>query len=277
MKFGVWCELFQDAPTLVEMAVEAEQAGWDGFFIWDTVVFSIEETFPIADPWVVLGAIAANTKRIRIGTMVTPLPRRRPWVVARETVSVDRLSNGRLTLGVGLGEGPDLENFGEETDLKVRAAQLDEGLDLLTKLWTGERVDHRGEHYRAEGVTFLPKPLQSPRIPIWVGGYWPNKAPVRRAARYDGAFMIVVENGRFSTPPEVIREVAVNVQQYRTTDAAFDIVGCGVTHRSKPREASQLMRQYADAGATWYLEAVDHYSLSLTQMRQRTRQSPPGA
>ena len=275
MKFGIQCEILQDAPTLVEFAVEAERAGWDGFFVWDSVVFSTDEIFDIADPWVTLGAIAARTSRIRLGPMVACLPRRRPWVVARQAASLDRLSNGRLIMGVGLGEGPDIENFGESTDLKVRARQLDEGLDLVTKLWTGKRVDHRGEFYKADGVTFQPTPVQTPRIPIWCGGYWPARAPFRRAARWDGVFPIKVENGEFIMRPDILHEILEVVREHRTSHAPYDIVGSGVTDPSKSKENQELIRAYADVGATWYLESVDHFSYSLPQMHERIRSGPP--
>src|SRR5205085_11755955 len=132
---------------LVSLAEEAESSGWDGFSLWDVMLFSEEENYSISDPWVVLGAIAARTQRLRLGTMVTPLTRRRPWKIARETVSVDHISSGRLVLGVGLGDEPDFSNFGEEADLKVRAQQLDEALDLLNQFWSAEVVNHEGRFY----------------------------------------------------------------------------------------------------------------------------------
>src|SRR5438067_4066679 len=193
MRYGVSMPNFADygdVHTLVELAREAEAAGWDGFFLWEHMIFWRDLRVPIVDPWVALAAIAAGTERISLGPMVTPVARRRPWKLARETVSLDHLSRGRLILGVGLGDPADADFgvFGEETDAKVRARKLDEGLNVLAGLWGGEPFSYRGEHYRVEETVFLPRPVQSPRIPVWVGGWWPHKPPLRRAARWDGVF-----------------------------------------------------------------------------------------
>ena len=274
MRFGLSCEILQDAPTLVSLAEDAEAAGWDGFFLWDTMLFSVKDAYPISDPWVVLGAIAVRTKRMRIGTMITPIPRRRPWKLARETVSVDHLSGGRLILGVGLGDEPDFSNFGEETALDVRARQLEEGVELLTGLWSGEPVNHDGRFYKAEAARFLPIPLQSPRIPIWGGGIWPNRAPFRRASRWDGAFPITVKDGAFFMTPEIIKEVAAYIRAQRQADSAYEIVANGVTDDAGTK-AAELVRAYGEAGATWYLESIDHFRGSLERMRHRIREGPP--
>ena len=186
MRFGMSVPAFadfSDPRVLAELAHDAEAAGWDGFFIWDAIFF--DPTFhPMADPWVSRAAVALSTQRLRIGIMVTPIARRRPWKLARETVSVDRLSKGRLILGIGLGDPAqwDFGFFDEPTDPKVRARLLDEGLDILTGLWSGQPFSYQGEKYNVKEVTFRPTPVQSPRIPIWVGGWWPNKPPLRRAA-----------------------------------------------------------------------------------------------
>src|SRR5689334_8757471 len=194
MKYGMSVAPFGDYANplaLAELASEAEQAGWDGFFIWDHIMF--DPTFhPIVDPWVGLTAVALHTTRIRIGTMITPLARRRPWKVARETVSLDQVSKGRFTLGVGLGDPSqwDYGFFGEEPDPKIRAEKLDESLDILSGLWSGEAFHYEGKHFTIKEVQFTPRPVQQPRIPVWVGGWWPNKPPMRRAARWDGAIPI---------------------------------------------------------------------------------------
>jgi alkanesulfonate monooxygenase SsuD/methylene tetrahydromethanopterin reductase-like flavin-dependent oxidoreductase (luciferase family) len=190
MKFGISLPPFGDFAEplfLGEIARQAEEAGWDGFFIWDHMIF--DPTFyPITDPWVALTVIALHTSRMRIGTLITPLARRRPWKLARETAALDRVSQGRLILGVGLGDPAQWEYgfFGEETDAKIRAEKLDEALSILTGLWTGEPFGFQGKHFHLRPVQFLPRPLQQPRIPIWVGGFWPHKPPMRRAARWDG-------------------------------------------------------------------------------------------
>jgi alkanesulfonate monooxygenase SsuD/methylene tetrahydromethanopterin reductase-like flavin-dependent oxidoreductase (luciferase family) len=182
-------EDYSDVRTVAALAADAEAAGWDGFFVWDHLAFVKAWRLRIADPWVLLTGVALATERLRLGPMVTPLPRRRPWKLARETVTLDRLSGGRLVLGVGLGEPPEDEygSFGEPTDPVVRAAMLDEGLEVLTRLWSGETVSFAGRHYRVDEVAFRPTPVQRPRIPIWVAGAWPRPGPLRRAARFDGS------------------------------------------------------------------------------------------
>ncbi|MDP9364041.1 MAG: LLM class flavin-dependent oxidoreductase, partial [Chloroflexota bacterium] len=210
---------FADPRALAALARDAEAAGWDGFFIWDHVVYD-PSFHPIADPWVGLAAVALATERVRLGTLVTPLARRRPWQVAREAASLDRLSGGRLVLGVGLGDPApwDFGFFGEEEDARVRARRLDEGLEIVAGLWSGRPVSHEGEHCRLREVTFLPTPVQRPRVPIWVGGWWPNKPPMRRAARWDG--VVPGARERALTPDEV-RELVAYVTAHRTTEAPF--------------------------------------------------------
>ena len=210
-------EEFADPRFMAELAYEAEQAGWDGVFTWDHVWLGMKE--PFADPWVALSAVAMRTERVRIGAMVTPLARRRPWQVARATVSLDHLSDGRLIFGAGLGSPPDTEFgvFGEETDRKIRARKLDEGLDVLAGLWSGEPFSYEGEEYRIDDVTFLPKPMQQPRIPVWVGGQWPNRAPFRRAARWDGAFPTANDGNTPITPDICGRSAITSARTGRAT------------------------------------------------------------
>src|SRR5579862_3268663 len=161
-------------PFLVaDLAHEAEDAGWDGFFVWDHLNYKLAsspEPLAIADPWILLAAMALRTRSIKLGPMVTPLPRRRPWKLARETVTLDHLSGGRLVLGVGLGSDDDGEyhDFGEPTDPRVHGGKLDEGLAILTRLWSGKQISYQGQHYQLAPVQFRPTPLQQPRIPIWV-------------------------------------------------------------------------------------------------------------
>ena len=175
---------FGDVNLLVDLAREAEQAGWDGFFLWDHLLY--QDDVPFVDAWIALAAIAAATERIRLGPLITPLPRRRPWKVARESVTLDHLSAGRLVLGVGLGIDfwREFAGFGgEAADDPERAALLDDGIEIITRLWSGEPVTYEGSRLRVDGVRFLPKPLQTPRIPIWSAVLWPPRPnPVRRAA-----------------------------------------------------------------------------------------------
>ena len=288
MRFGISIPAFADLSdprVLAELARDAETAGWDGFFLWDHIFF--DPTFhPIADPWVALAAVALSTERMRIGTMITPIARRRPWKLARETVSVDRLSNGRLTLGVGLGDPVqwDFGFFDEVTDSKTRARRLDEGLDILTGLWSGQPFSYQGEQYKVmKEVTFRPTPIQTPRIPIWVGGWWPNKPPLRRAARWDGVYALKA-NGEIT--PEEWRELLAYVQKYRTSTAPFDAAHAGATPGDNPTQAADLIQPYADAGVTWWIEPIDPWRFGWSYevpwapeatvlMRERIRQGPP--
>jgi alkanesulfonate monooxygenase SsuD/methylene tetrahydromethanopterin reductase-like flavin-dependent oxidoreductase (luciferase family) len=244
---------FGDARCLADLAARAEAAGWDGFFIWDHMVFSPTETYPIVDPWVALAAVATNTERVRLGAMLTPLSRRRPWKVARETVSLDHLSRGRLVFGAGLGYPPDadFEFFGEVSSTRERARMLDEGLEVLTRLWSGTEVRYEGEHYKVGPVTFLPTPVQKPRIPVWVAGWWPHKLPYQRAARWDG----VVPEMADWTLPKVADVAAMTsyIAQYRQSQDPFDVAMNG--HDCWGHEPE--MADYAQAGLTWWLERVD--------------------
>ena len=179
---------YADPRVLADLAELAEESGWDAVFCWDHLSRLGE---PATDPQVALAAMALATERVLLGAMVTPLARRRPAKVARETVALDHLSGGRLIVGVGLGSRDEEEfaSFGDSPDRVVRGQQLDEALDVLTALWTGEPVAHDGPHYRAHTAAgFRPTPVQQPRIPIWVAGTWPAKPAFRRAARFDGLF-----------------------------------------------------------------------------------------
>jgi len=220
--------------------------------------------------------------------MVTPLPRRRPWKLARETVSLDRLSNGRLILGVGLGDPVqwDFGFFGEETEAPIRAQRLDEGLAILAGLWSGEQFSFQGEQYTLPEVVFRPRPLQVPRIPIWVGGWWPHKPPMRRAARWDGVVPLKATGaelgGRLS--PQDVRDIVAYVRRFRTADAPFDVVIGGHTDGDGRSEDSRIVRSYLESGATWWIEDISPFSFGWTwgggawpaeQMQGRIRRGPP--
>lgn len=205
-------------PSVVaDLAAEAETHGWDGVFVWDHVLRT--PGLEVADPWIALAAMAVATERIRLGPMITPLTRRRPHVLARQAVSLDRLSGGRMVQGVGLGvdTNRELSAYGEETDSRIRAARLDEGMALIDELWSGREVRHRGEHFWADGVIHVPTPVQHPRIPVWVGGRGGNVAPVRRAARWDGYFPVDVT-------PEQLRVSVDQIGEHRGDLDGFDIV-----------------------------------------------------
>jgi alkanesulfonate monooxygenase SsuD/methylene tetrahydromethanopterin reductase-like flavin-dependent oxidoreductase (luciferase family) len=281
MNFGIDVpnhNAYSDPRLLVQLACEAEAAGWDGFFVWDHLVRWNDRRIPLADPWIALAAIAVKTERICLGPMVTPLTRRRPWKLARETVTLDHLSAGRLVLGIGLGARSDAEfkAFGDEGDPKVRAAMLDEGLAVLAGLWSGETFSYRGEYYQIEETQFRPGPVQFPRIPIWVAGTWPNKRPFRRAARWDGVFPLGVGQGQLDmVTPNVMTEIATYVMEHRTDDAPFDIVHSGITPGDSATEDAQIVAPYAALGVTWWLENINPERGSFQKMRRRVRSGPP--
>jgi alkanesulfonate monooxygenase SsuD/methylene tetrahydromethanopterin reductase-like flavin-dependent oxidoreductase (luciferase family) len=277
--FGV----YGNARVIADLAHDAETAGWDGFFIWDHM--TQDRPVPVVDPWITLTAAAATTSRIRLGTTVTPLPRRRPWKLARETVSLDHLSGGRLVLGVGIGLGEhEWAYLGEEPDQKVRGVMLDEALDVLTGLWRGEPFSFEGKYYHIREAHFLPQPVQQPRIPIWVGGFWPNKAPMRRAARWDGAFPLMP--WRDDSTPEAIyvqfQAAVAFVHDQRAQqgiDGSFDVIAIGGTPPEISGLAAEAASAYAEAGATWWLELLVPERFGdnkpVERMRDWVLQGPP--
>ena len=216
---------YADPAVVVDLAVAAEEGGWDGIFLWDHIVRTHEpHRLAAADPWILLAAIAAATERIRLGPMVTPLARRRPQKVARETVTLDHLSGGRLTFGVGLGVNTDgeLRRFGETVDDKARAAEYDEALQLLLALWSGDEVDHHGPHFTAECVRFVPRPIQQPRIPVWGAARGGAVRPVRRAARLDGLFPVTTDLDQLAAMLEASERPFVLVGGALFSDALRD-------------------------------------------------------
>lgn len=281
MKYGInipnfgW---FGDIDTLVDIAVETEEAGWDGFFLWDhLLVFKQEDmVLPFVDPWIALTAITCKTTKIRLGPLITPLPRRRPWKVAREALSVDHLSKGRLVLGVGIGAPPDVEfdYFGEESDTKIRAQMLDEGLDIITGLWSGEPFSFKGTHYQLEEMTFLPKPKQNPRIPIWVGGGVPNKAPFRRAARYNGVSPV---HAKWPEPVTThhLKDVLEIIRSERGNLNDYDVVVCGETSGTDSVKDKDIVEPWIKTGATWFLENINGMRAEIADLRERIRAGPP--
>jgi probable F420-dependent oxidoreductase len=270
-----------DPRTLVELARRAEAAGWDGFFVWDHLLVDATWTLEIADPWIALAAIAQATARIRLGPMVAALPRRRPAKLARETASLDRLSGGRLILGVGLGwpSGADFGWFGDETDLARRGSMVDESLAILAGLWSGEPFAFAGEHYRVGEATFLPRPVQEPRIPVWVAALRPGPdAPLRRAARWDG-FAPAVEDGYL--PLDVFARDVARVRELRASagtpaDAPYEMVAAGATPGDDRRAAAETVAGFEAAGATWWQEIVSDWLGGLDAMRARIDAGPPG-
>jgi len=287
MNFGLYLPnfgAFGDARVLANLAHEAEQVGWNGFFIWDHIVRPW--TTPVVDTWIALSAIALNTTTIRFGPLVTALPRRRPWKLARETVSLDHLSGGRFILGVGLGSsgGQIVEwaNFGEELDLRTRGEMLDEGLDILTGLWSGESFTYTGQHYQVKDSQFAPTPIQSPRIPIWVAGNWPHKAPFRRAARWDGMIpQVDLKQGDELTQ---LKQAIQYTQERRKNEASYEVVySPAPIPGNDPAKVAEWIARYTEVGVTWLLEELypQHFggewqgNWPVEAMRQRIIQGPP--
>ncbi|RBY89371.1 LLM class flavin-dependent oxidoreductase [Blastococcus sp. TF02A-30] len=242
MRVGLSIPVMDEPAALVDLGVAAEANGWDGVFLWHHVVGTPDFPVPIADAWVVLGALAVRTTRVRLGTTVTALPRHQPHEVARQAVTVDRLSGGRMVLGVGLGEPPsEYTALGRSADRRTLAGMLDEGLEVVRGLWSGEPFSHTGEHYTVEGVQFLPPPLQQPRIPVWASAMTRNERTLGRAARCDGVLLgaMTAEGGMDVLPAAAVAEVAAR------PDAPADVVVAA------PPGTDPAM--YADAGATWVL------------------------
>jgi alkanesulfonate monooxygenase SsuD/methylene tetrahydromethanopterin reductase-like flavin-dependent oxidoreductase (luciferase family) len=269
MRFGVIVNA-GDPREMADLAAEAEAAGWDGVFYYDAIAIDDIEVY---DPWVVLAAMAMRTERVRLGLIVSAPARRRPWKLAREAMTIDRLSGGRLVLPVGLGTTDDsgFGNVGEPTDAKTRAELMDESLAILEGLWSGEAFAFAGRHYRFGPMTFRPTPIRRPRIPIWVVGAWPNERSMRRVLRWDG---IVTQTDAV----DEIRAIVEYVEHERPIEfrgQPFEIVVQGSTPADDPSGASETVRPYAEAGATWWVDA-DWEAARVDSVRRRVQAGPPG-
>jgi alkanesulfonate monooxygenase SsuD/methylene tetrahydromethanopterin reductase-like flavin-dependent oxidoreductase (luciferase family) len=246
-----------DPRAVARIAAEAEEAGWDGVFVWDHVSYRAPVE-AIADPWVTLAAIACATSAVRIGPMVTPVPRRRPVKLARELATLDQLSGGRVTFGAGIGgDGSgELSGTGEELDDRVRGAMLDEGLEVLTQAFGGDVLQHRGPHYVADGFALRPAPLQSP-LPIWVAVRYGRLKPLLRAARYQGVFPIEIDH------PDKLAETLAALQR---PAGPYD-VAVGAQDDTDPRP-------YQAVGATWWMRGFSPYDVSEAQVRAVLKAGP---
>lgn len=266
---------FADPALLADLAVEAEEAGWDGFFLWDHVATTLD--LLATDAWIALAAAATRTRVIRLGPMVTPLARRRMTKLARETVALDRLSDGRLVLGVGLGFDDEREfaAFGDEGDRVIRARILDESLALLDQLWSGRPVSFAGQHLSVEAAPFLPRPVQRPRIPVWIAGMWPAKRPMRRAASWDGACPQKAGAGfEYQMTPAEMASVGRFIGGERTADGPFDLVHTGLLSGDRAADL-ELVRSYERVGVSWWLEHIYPGRLTVAQTRELIRLGPP--
>ena len=258
-----------DPRTAAELAALAEARGWDGVFTWDAIAIGSAEVY---DPWVLLAAIAMRTERVRIGAIVTPPARRRPWKLAREAMTLDRLSNGRLILPVGLGALDDsgFANVGEPAEARIRGELLDESLAILDGLWSGKPFAFEGKHYRFGKMTFRPVPVQRPRVPIWVVGAWPHERSMRRTLRWDGVY------AQADGVAGVRESVAWADREWpvATRDRPWDVVAEGTTPGDDPATASATVAQYEAAGATWWIES-DWNAGSVDAIRRRIEAGPP--
>jgi alkanesulfonate monooxygenase SsuD/methylene tetrahydromethanopterin reductase-like flavin-dependent oxidoreductase (luciferase family) len=276
MQHAVWLTAGEgiDAAEMVELGTLAEQAGWDGVFVSDSLPSA---DYP--DPWVVLAGVAARTEDVTLGTWVTPLPRRQPWQVASEVATLDRLSGGRVMLGAGIGNEEDYAAYGQSFTARERGDRLDETLDVVTGLWTGEPFTYDGEHFQLENAEVHPTPLQQPRVPILVGCWWPNEKPIRRGARWDGIvpfFPSLVESGagphgerETGTPEEEVREALACYREH--ADAGGEVV-----LPSFPAEdPAAFAAEAAEMGVTWMLETAP--GTSRAAVERTIREGPPAA
>ncbi len=270
MKFGFVLPR-GDARTVADRARDAEQAGWDGFFVWDPV-WGI-------DPWVSLAAAAMQTERIRLGTMLTPPSRRRPWKLAGELATLDNLSGGRMILSVGLGAtDTGFVEFGEVTDRKERAQLMDECLEIMTGLWGGQPFSYQGKHYQVKPTNFIvpPPPVQKPRVPIWVVGLWGYPKSMARALKYDGLLPATKdEKGKWRPlKPEDVRLMRQYIQDNRKESTGFDIIVEGLTPGEDLVRAAEVIRPWEEAGATWWIEGMWE-TPDPEKVLKRIRQGPP--
>ncbi|HEX4205798.1 MAG TPA: LLM class flavin-dependent oxidoreductase [Ktedonobacteraceae bacterium] len=285
MKFGIDIPNFggdyANVRLVAEVAHEAEEAGWNGFFVWDHIGANWGKS-EFSDPWMLLTAIAMRTERMRLGPMVTPIPRRRPWKLAREVATLDQVSNGRVIFGVGLGEGEEYSSYHEPGDDRQHGEMLDEGLDILTGLWRGEPFSYDGKYYQVENVLHLPRPVQQSGIPIWVAGWWPNRKPMRRAARWDGVFPLHRNAGNVEEMTSLeFQKCLAFIRSQQTAEKAsqpYDVVKVGnLPYQDKKGTDMDVARleEYASAGVTWWLDGPGGPDETLDDVRQFIRKGPP--
>ena len=279
VKFGIYIAnhgITSNPQDYIKLAKSGEECGWDGFFLWDHVFLPWAADQDVLDTWVILSAIASQTNKITIGTTVTPLARRRPMIIAREAITIDRLSRGRFILGVGLGGTAEFKALGEEENPKIRGDILDESLEILKGLWSGKPFTFDGKHFKIkEPVKFKPEG----NIKIWVGGNWPYKKPFRRAAKYDGIFPL-----KAGSDPSIYlqdyQEILSYIGKYRKSLDSFDAVKSIVTVGDKEEDA--YIHPFMDIGVNWLVEAFwsermhgMHERCSLKEIQKRIERGPP--
>ncbi len=282
MKFGLYApnfgNTFGDPLLIVEFLKEAEDAGWDGFFLWDHIFYPGElypgESKSMVDPFITLAAAAAKTERILIGTTVTPLPRRRPWKLAKECVTLDHLSNGRFVLGIGLGGSEEMGMMNEETDLSKAARMANEHIEVLNNLWSGKEFSYDGEFYKSEKTKCLPKPIQQPRIKLWGGGMWPKKGPLRRAVNLDGIIPLHGSAGR-PLSIEEYKQIKEYLKLQGELPDSYDIVRVYYNMGEDIQTEYDKFKEFREIGITWWLQTVTDWTGDAKQIREVIRNGPP--
>ena len=281
MRHGV-VGAYGSAAQQIALAQAAEETGWDGYFTWDGISIGAMDTW---DPFTLLGAIAASTQRVTLGALVVAAPRHHPWELARKTLTVDHLSHGRLVLPVGLGSVEDrgfsgVRGLGSVPHgLRDRADILDETLAILDVASSGEPFSHNGSHYQLSGLAIAPRPVSSPRVPIWPVGSWPSSRSMARAATWDGIVLQLRGERGFDSPtPDDVREAVAWLTEHRGEAgmSGFDVVVQG-SFAGDPG-AGERSAALEEAGATWWIDSrwdpqVDTAEAMLTLVRQ----GPPGS
>ena len=274
MKHGLFLPPFDglaDAERMADLAVLAEESGWDGFFVWDHLRYA-SPVRDILDPYTCLAVMAARTSRITLGPMVTPLIRRRPQVVARQAVALDRLSKGRLVMGFGIGDdypGGELACFGELTDAAERGRALNEGIAIFQGLVSGKEVNITGKFCRAQEVAFQPTAYRTDGIPVWTAGRWPNPAPIRRAAQHDGMMVIQLPE------PEQMDVLKAKLIEAGADLDHFDIVLWGQRDEKMVYREDERYAQWAQAGVKWFLTGPGPYNLVFDEVYEYVAAGPP--
>ena len=278
-KFGLFLPPFEalaEPDRVIELAVAAEGSGWDGFFLWDHILAL--PGMAVADPWVIVAAVAQATETMRLGMLVTPLARRRPWVLARQAATLDRLSGGRLVVGVGLGDDSigEFRSFrGEPTEPVQRGAMLDEALELLRRFWSGRDVEWEGQYFGVESGPFLPRPVQDP-LPVWVACRWPHRRPLARAARHQGCFPLF-DRGGWDIPafpdPGAVSAARSELRAYgAATD--IDIVCRGASLAVEAAERVDRLGALEASGMTWWLESFGPDEVLVQALEDAARTGP---